>query len=61
PARHPPAGGVHARRLRRRQPARAHDQRVLLRVPATRRAIESAPNVRDANTYLLASPEFMRR
>lgn len=29
--------------------------------PATRRAIESAPNVRDANTYLLASPEFMRR
>jgi len=28
---------------------------------ATRQAIESARNPRDANTYLLASPEFMRR
>lgn len=29
--------------------------------PATRQAIESARTIQDANTYLLASPEFMRR
>ncbi len=28
---------------------------------ATRRAIDSAPTVQDANTYFLASPEFMHR
>lgn len=29
--------------------------------PATRDAIAQAKNPKDANTYLLASPEFMRR
>jgi hypothetical protein len=29
--------------------------------PATREAIAQAKSIRTANTYLLASPEFMRR